>query len=79
MTDRIIEITPELERRILQERRREPREKIAALERRLARIAELIETNHWLMEAGRQAGESYLDYPGDIAEILRLAKGEPKT
>ncbi len=41
MSDRIIEITPELERRILQERRREPREKMADMERRLAEIARL--------------------------------------
>lgn len=35
----IIEITPDVERRVLQERRREPRERLADMEQRLARIA----------------------------------------
>ncbi len=62
-TSRIIEVTPELERRILQERRREPREKIADLERRLASIAEVCET------CGPEADLVTLE------QIYRLAKG----
>jgi hypothetical protein len=38
-SDRIINITPEIERRVLQERRQEPRERIADMEQRLDRIA----------------------------------------
>ncbi len=41
-SDRIIEITPELERRVLADRRREPREKLAGMERRLAVIASIL-------------------------------------
>ena len=56
----IIDITPELNRRVLAERRFEPRERIRDLEQRLARIVEII------LDA---------NYPGSpITEIYRLAK-----
>jgi DNA-binding protein H-NS len=59
----IIEITPELNRRVQVERRREPRERIAALERRLASIAEVCEN------CGMEADLVTLE------QIYRLAKG----
>lgn len=42
-TDRVIEITPELNRRVQEERRREPREKIAKLERDNAALREAVQ------------------------------------
>ena len=60
---RIIEITPEMNRRVLAERRKEPRERIADLEKRLARILQL----------------AVGDYEGSIqdamVEIRGLARG----
>ena len=44
MNDKIIEITPELERRVSQDRRQEPRERLAKAEQRLARIAHICQS-----------------------------------
>ena len=63
----IIEITPELERRVLQDRRREPRAKFAELERRLASIAAICEI------CGPEADLVTLD------QIYRLAVGLPAS
>ena len=63
----VIEITPEMERRVLTERRKDTRDKIADMERRLAEIAELVimsKTNEWTDEE---------------QQIYRLAKGYRKA
>lgn len=65
----ITEITPELNRRVQGERRREPREKIADLERRLARIVEIIEVT--------KCGKATYLLTADVLEIYDLAKGNP--
>ena len=59
----VIEITPELERRVLAERRWEARDRIADLERRLSRIAFLVE------------GHRQMDMYG-LMEVYRIAKGK---
>ena len=60
--DRIIEITPELNRRVQGERRKESRERIADLEQRLSRIEYLVKQ--------RTSLEMY-----ELMEIYRLAAG----
>jgi len=65
---RIIAITPALHQRVLADRRREPRERMADLERRLAAIVELIvetDTSETCPELER------------LAQIYRIAKGQP--
>lgn len=72
--NRIIEITPDLERRVLAERRRGPREQLAALQTRLSYIAHL-------------SGPPYLgpgsykpDYVLDcLKEIYKIATGEKEV
>jgi len=62
--NRILECTREDARQGEIDRRREPREKIADLERRLAKIVELLEEDGLVLN-GRTTGR----------EVYRLAKG----
>lgn len=61
---------PQENRRIQAERRKEPREKMADLERRLAKIADLIEHSEFAADpCCPELGNGWLDH------IYRLAKG----
>lgn len=63
---KIIEITPELNKRVQEERRREPRERMADMDRRLAQIAAIIEQSELFDDMGS----------GWLSKVYRLAKGE---
>jgi len=62
-TNKVIEVTPELNRRIQGERRKESRERLADAQQRLALIAKILESSKvWQSE--------------ELLQIYRLAKGE---
>jgi hypothetical protein len=65
-SEKIIEITPELERRVLAERRKDTRAKMADMEMRLAQIATLV-------------AQRPNDWTDEERIIYRLAKGYRKA
>jgi hypothetical protein len=67
---RIIEITPDLERRITEDRRRAPRERMADLERRLQQIADM---------TGPPYGPPLPGVTDLLKRVYKIATGETKA